>query len=53
MFVVKFNEYFTLTAASAGAATAPWKRAARAMTVAKKAENCMLRLRKSATKTVP
>jgi hypothetical protein len=35
--------YFTLTAASAGAATAPWKRAARAMTAAKKAENCMLR----------
>jgi hypothetical protein len=38
-----FVEYFTLTMASAGAATAPWKRAARAMTAAKKAENCMLR----------
>jgi len=42
VLVVNFVEYFTLTAASAGAATAPWKRAARAMTAAKKAENCML-----------
>jgi hypothetical protein len=43
MFTENFyDEFLTLTAASAGAATAPWKRAARAMTAAKKAENCML-----------
>jgi len=30
-------------AAAAGAVTAPWKRAARATTAAKKVENCMLR----------
>jgi hypothetical protein len=44
-----YYQYFTLrtipagAASAAGAATAPWKRAARAMTAAKKAENCMLR----------